>query len=243
VISEEHTLPRLSDDDLREFIRDYLAGRIYTSAQIPEYEMRNLAMVFMPLALGALAEWSQAEFGQIGIFWEYLDKAGPRSINGMPGFFSFHMMHVEDWDRARKVIRREMRRSEELSLDVDDEEEDEPPSDRTDLEVALDIVQDGTADPELTTWALEILERNGVLTRAHPVPGHRGSTSSTRSDSMGMSMSSVPFHVGSAAYAVSGSSGLPASETSLEMRSRSTSSSGPAWQSKSGHWSSGDDRR
>jgi hypothetical protein len=162
VISKEHTLPHMSDDRLRQFILDFLGGRLFTSAHMSEGAPDMLPMVFMPLALGGLADWTREEIEQIGIFYEYLADAGPRSINGMPCFFSMRMLHVEDWRRARKVIHREMQRQEELSLDVEDEEA--PDDDRTDLAVALDIVQDGTADRELLAWALEILKQNGVLT-------------------------------------------------------------------------------
>ena len=32
----------------------------------------------------------------IGLIYEYIDKAGPRSINGLPNFFSMRLLNKED---------------------------------------------------------------------------------------------------------------------------------------------------
>jgi hypothetical protein len=107
-------VPRMSDEQLRRFVVDFMGGRIFTSAQI-----RNdgdIPMVFMPLALGALHDWPREDWADIGIFYEYLDKAGPRSINGNPCFFSFRLMHVEDWKRCHVAIVREQERQQEIEV-------------------------------------------------------------------------------------------------------------------------------
>ena len=49
------TIPRMEKDALRAFVRDYLAGLIFTSANIRDFDMGLLSMIFMPIALGALA--------------------------------------------------------------------------------------------------------------------------------------------------------------------------------------------
>jgi hypothetical protein len=103
-----------SEEELREFVIDFLAGRIYTTAHMPE--TANLGLVFMPLIFGALSEWSEEDWAEIGIIYEYLDKAGPRSVNGMPGFFSMQLMHVDDWARCLKAIGREQKRQGEIEV-------------------------------------------------------------------------------------------------------------------------------
>jgi hypothetical protein len=64
-------------------------------------------MVFMPIALGAFSEYSEEARKDIGMVYEYLDKAGPRSINGYPIFFSFRVVNVKDrllvWEKYEKI--------------------------------------------------------------------------------------------------------------------------------------------
>lgn len=105
---------RKSEEELREFVIDFLAGRIFTSAHMTN--SASLGLVFMPLALGALSDWPDEDWADIGIIYEYLDKAGPRSINGMPSFFSLRIMHRDDWLRCIKAIQREHQRQQEIEV-------------------------------------------------------------------------------------------------------------------------------
>ena len=75
-----------------------------------------MALVFMPLAFGACSGWSVDAASQLGIIYEYIDKAMPRAINGMPCFMSMHVMHRDDWARCREAIIREQERRQEVSL-------------------------------------------------------------------------------------------------------------------------------
>jgi hypothetical protein len=52
----------------------------------------------------------QHHFQNLGVIWEWMDKAGPRAINGYPIFFSCRIMHAEDWNRAKRAIIREQER-------------------------------------------------------------------------------------------------------------------------------------
>jgi len=61
---------------------------------------------------GFLKQW----LANIGILYEYMSQAGPRSINGCPMFFSVRYMHREDWCRARGAIQREEERRQNITL-------------------------------------------------------------------------------------------------------------------------------
>lgn len=104
----------LQPDELRKFVDDFVSGRVFTSAHLRESD--DIAMVFMPLALGALAGWSDTGLKQIGVLWEYLDKAGPMVINGLPCFFSFRILNADDWATARAAILREQERRKNIEL-------------------------------------------------------------------------------------------------------------------------------
>lgn len=109
-----HPLVALEEKELREFVNMYLAGAVFTDRNIRDQNM--LTMVFMPLALGALAGWTRADLNQVGCFWAEMKDAGPRSINGMPCFFSVRMMNRSDADRAFAAIGRELKRREKLEI-------------------------------------------------------------------------------------------------------------------------------
>lgn len=109
----EH-VPRMSDDELRSFVVEYCNGHIFTSANVAETEL--LGLVFKPLAFGAFQKSSPEYIEEIGVLWERLPAAGPRAVNGMPTFFSMHIMHKDDWARAIQAIQAEQQRRREIPL-------------------------------------------------------------------------------------------------------------------------------
>jgi hypothetical protein len=48
--------------------------------------------VFMPLAFMDKKALKSMQREKVDFIYEYLDKAGPRAINGMPMFFSCHIL-------------------------------------------------------------------------------------------------------------------------------------------------------
>ncbi len=115
-LKEALNLPRVSDDKLREFVDDFVSNRIFTSAHLRDTEADLLPMIFMPLALGCFSKVQPDSLKQIGILYEYYEKAGPRSLNGKPIFMSFSMLHVDDWERAKAAIDRETERRKNIEL-------------------------------------------------------------------------------------------------------------------------------
>jgi len=75
------------------------------------------SMVFLPIAFGVLGEWTKQQLGQIGIVWAYNKDALPRGVNGYPMFTTIGLLHIEDWVKASKVIRRESTRLHDLNID------------------------------------------------------------------------------------------------------------------------------
>jgi hypothetical protein len=61
-------------------------------------------------------EWFMEFASQIGIIYEYYDKAGPRSCNGMPMFMSFSILNADDWKRVWEAYSREAKRREEIQV-------------------------------------------------------------------------------------------------------------------------------
>ena len=104
-VAASKIVTRMGAKDLTKFIADFDAGRIFTSAHMTDAESDLLSMVFMPLALGALSGFPEEELQKIGILWEYTTQAGPRSVNGLPCFFSCRIMHIDDWTLAVEKLK------------------------------------------------------------------------------------------------------------------------------------------
>lgn len=127
-LKEGLRIPKMTDDQLRELVCAYVDRRIFTLHDIHPNSREHLAgMVFMPLALGAFAGYNEASLKKIGTIYEYLDKAGPRSINGYPIFFSLRIVHVKDWERALKAIQLEEERRKGIVLPPREEDDIPPP--------------------------------------------------------------------------------------------------------------------
>lgn len=87
---EEKLKKNHTDEDLKKIAIDMYEGRIFCDRHVQHSE--DLKMVFMPIAMGAFAESTEEELNDIGMIYEYLSEAGPRSTNGMPNFFSLKIL-------------------------------------------------------------------------------------------------------------------------------------------------------
>ena len=116
----DNKIPRMTDEALKDFVIRFCNGSIFTSLDIEARgyikDPRMVSMVFMPLAFGGLKDLPKDELNKIGLIWEDMSQAGPRAINGMPIFMSCGLMHIEDWERARKAIKTEMERREAIEV-------------------------------------------------------------------------------------------------------------------------------
>jgi len=103
----------LNDDELRAFVVDCLAGRIFTSSQARNIDVPR---IFMVVAFGALSKYSTKSMENIGVLYEYMSEAAPRSINGYPIFFSMRILHKIDWEIALKMLVAEEQRQKRLEV-------------------------------------------------------------------------------------------------------------------------------
>jgi hypothetical protein len=98
-----------TEDELKEIALQLYRGQIFTSEHIaPPQQEAMLPMVFLPIVLGGLAT---IEPTSIGLVYEYLEKAGPRSINGYPIFMSCKLLNLADtaivlnyYDKYKKAM-------------------------------------------------------------------------------------------------------------------------------------------
>jgi predicted nucleotidyltransferase len=83
-----------TDEELKKIATDLLDGKIFCDRQVTN--PNDIAMVFMPIVLGAFSEMKDEVRKDIGFLYEYIDKAGPRAVNGMPCFFSVRYLNKEE---------------------------------------------------------------------------------------------------------------------------------------------------
>lgn len=85
-----------SDSELKQLAADIYENKVFTDRHVPISSKTDLTMIFLLIALGAFSEMPKEEVGKIGLVYEYIEKAGPRSINGFPIFMSLNYISQEE---------------------------------------------------------------------------------------------------------------------------------------------------
>jgi hypothetical protein len=92
---------------LTQLAKDIAMNLVFTDRHVREFDITHLGMIFMPLVLGAFADATDEYKQDIGMIYEYYDKAGPRGVNGYPCFFSFGYINKHDaqivWEKYAKI--------------------------------------------------------------------------------------------------------------------------------------------
>jgi hypothetical protein len=101
-------IPKLSEKELKQVAMDIVDKKIFHSEMLKDETY--LHAVFMPLLF---VKEEQINFDLVGLLYEYMDKATPRTINGLPTFSSANMLHREQVDKLQDYINKfiEMRES------------------------------------------------------------------------------------------------------------------------------------
>jgi len=68
------------------------------------------------IARAAYAGFQEVRLQNLGVIYEHYSKAGPRSVNGQPIFFSCCILSRSDWQRASAAIVRELERRENMEI-------------------------------------------------------------------------------------------------------------------------------
>lgn len=86
--------------ELKTIARDLLAGTIFTDRHLREHDSDLLGNIFMPLLFMKHEDSVAMAKTAPGLIFEYISKAGSRSINGYPIFFSFATLSQEQTKRV-----------------------------------------------------------------------------------------------------------------------------------------------
>lgn len=80
--------------EIKQLAMDIVDNKVFISNYVKNPD--SLATVFMPIALGSFKDFDEEDIKDIGLIYEYYDKAGPRSINGLPCFYSLAFLDKFD---------------------------------------------------------------------------------------------------------------------------------------------------
>ncbi len=89
----------MTDHEIKKLAQDMYLGLVFTDRNIMNKD--DVPRVFMPLALMEEELAEELRKKSPGMLYEYLDKASPLAMDGMPIFFSFKMVSSED---SKKVL-------------------------------------------------------------------------------------------------------------------------------------------
>ena len=76
----------MTEIELKSLAIDIAEGKVFTDRHLTD-QPDMIGSVFMVIGLGGIDQ-EKVESGEIDMIYEYIDQAGPRSINGLPCFFS-----------------------------------------------------------------------------------------------------------------------------------------------------------
>ncbi len=98
--NKEKHIP-MTDQEAKQLAEDMYKGLVFTDRHVQRKE--DIPGVFMPLALMDSKFVEELQKNPPGMIYEYMDKAGPMAMNGMPMFLSCRMISIDD---AKKVFER-----------------------------------------------------------------------------------------------------------------------------------------
>lgn len=85
---------QLTNDEIKQLAEDMYKGLIFTDKHLRAKE--ELSMVFLPFVFMGKEFIDELNENPPGMIYEYMDKAGPMAVNGMPIFLSLKMTSIDD---------------------------------------------------------------------------------------------------------------------------------------------------
>lgn len=94
-----------SNAQIRELALGIRSGTVFGSWMIPESSSELLGNVFMPLLFMNDIQRKALVRNKVTQFYGFYAESAPRSINGMPIFFSMHFLTADDCTRLTKALK------------------------------------------------------------------------------------------------------------------------------------------
>ena len=95
---------KYTDEELKKIACDLHSGHIFSDRHCSEHD--EIGLIFTPLNFMSKEALGKIEEDKIVFIYEYLDKAGPRSCNGKPMFFSMRLMNSDDFEVMQRYYQK-----------------------------------------------------------------------------------------------------------------------------------------
>jgi len=112
---EKKPVSSKTHEELKQIAMDLVDGKIFTDRSIDQTDSRLFASIFMPVMFGC---FNDKDINTVGLVYEYLSEAGPRSINGYPIFMSLRMLNREDTQIMSEMAQKYDKLKTEFATDV-----------------------------------------------------------------------------------------------------------------------------
>ena len=90
--------------ELKQLSMDIIDNKVFGTWNLKDPE-RELPMVFMVSIFFKEEQLKEMKEKEVVHLYEYYDKAGPRSVNGLPCFFSCYNINKNDWNEVVKYVK------------------------------------------------------------------------------------------------------------------------------------------
>lgn len=94
---------RKTDAELELLAQDIVAGHVWSNYD-HNGDPEELSMTFLPIAFLDKEDIAALKADNLTFAYEYLREAGPRSVNGMPVFFSVKFLDYDDQKRLHERV-------------------------------------------------------------------------------------------------------------------------------------------
>lgn len=102
-----------TDEEIKKLVSDTIENLVFFDFMIPRIaeledsqKIRQIKDIFMTLALAPPEAIRTLVDNKVASVYEYYDKAGPLSCNGLPMFMSCNFLDVTDFDKFIKLLRK-----------------------------------------------------------------------------------------------------------------------------------------
>ena len=92
------------EKELRQLAIDIVENKVFGTFHMNKCEISNMSAVFIPISFMNDEQRKEMSDNKVVHLYEYYDKAGPRSVNGMPIFMSMMNIVEEEWKKIVKYI-------------------------------------------------------------------------------------------------------------------------------------------
>ena len=96
----------MTSEEIKQLATDTFKEKVFFSTMIREIDKHLLGSIFMPITFMDKPQIEKLEKDKISAFYEYMNKALPRCINGYPMFPSMRTITVEDLAQVQLMVKK-----------------------------------------------------------------------------------------------------------------------------------------